>query len=190
MIGIPSKERRKDMSVTVAHESGEAAPAPREWKLPDIAEQEYEFTGWLLGKDSTETADSDRWTEIYVFRTVGGQFVLRVIGRSAVYHRHGSGCNTGDAKPGREMDADLEPCPRCRPASYLRADMQDQLFDVEVDIPTIRPCETADALIYEMHRANGRGGRQLSYLAGRLLRQIRKADADIDRALRKPRAIA
>ncbi len=161
----------------------------RHFILLDKAEEPREFDGWLMDKDSTESAGSTRWTEMEVYRTVTGKYVVHVIGCSDVYHRHNSDCNTGDPCLGRDMDEGMIPCPRCKPTrDYASAACSDRLFDVEVDIPTIRQAASAAALVKTMHRRGDDDGeeRPLSYLAGKVLRKLKLIDPAIRAELDKP----
>lgn len=78
--------------------------------------QELEFEGDLLSLASTERDDSVRWTEIKIYKTQGGNYVVQTLGVSVVYHAEGSKCT----KKGKEMEGfklplDSEPCTRCNP---------------------------------------------------------------------------
>jgi hypothetical protein len=162
----------------------------RHFKFPDKDGSVPEWDGWLIDQDSTETDDTLRWTVIEAYLTITGAYVVRVLGRSVVYHRHDSGCNTGKPQSGREMDIDLRPCGRCRPASYKTAAQNDRLFDVEVDIPTITRASSARGLIRALHwKATDDKPGTISYLAARLLEKIREVIPAVDEELSRPRSL-
>jgi hypothetical protein len=161
---------------------------PTHYEFPDKAGKPQTLDGWRIARESTE-ADKPRWTEIEVFMTVTGKYVIHTLGRSVIYHRHDSECNTGKTQLGQDMDADMVPCYRCRPsASYTDEEYDEVPFDVEVDIPTIIPGLSAKGVITALHwRGNDKEpGGSLSYLAGRLLWKLGEADPAIRAELSKP----
>lgn len=173
------------IAVAEAHDDSHRWGKPQEFRLFDRDGLERQFTGWLLASESTEQAGSRRWTVLEGYRTVGGNYVLRTLGCSVEYHRSGSVCNTGEPTLGRDMDADLEPCRRCKPpAEYKDEKFAGTEFDVEVEIPTIRVSATPKAFIRSLHWSNGGTQGELSLVAFRLLRAVRRADPDIEAELR------
>jgi hypothetical protein len=163
---------------------------PAHFQFPDKAGKLKEWDGWLAVSDSTMMAESTHWTVLEVYWTAAGHYVLRTLGCSVIYHKHGSACNTGDTMPGQDMDEDLEPCPRCRPtAAYKSGEHDLTLFDVEVDIPTIKPAATPEDLILAMRTRNGVVG-DLSYLSARVLKRLRALDPAVNRVLSKPERLS
>lgn len=79
--------------------------------------REIGFNGRELGRASTEKDDSLRWTEIIIYKTVGGKYVIERLGRSLVYHVPESSCDSGQGFPvlGKQLSDESEPCPQCRP---------------------------------------------------------------------------
>jgi hypothetical protein len=82
------------------------------------------FTGDLLGHASSKPAwgdDALRWTEISIYKTQGGQYVVHKVGRTTVYHLPDATC----AKKATVLetkvveksidDGVLQPCPLCQP---------------------------------------------------------------------------
>jgi hypothetical protein len=157
---------------------------PAHYKFPDKAGTPQEWDGWLLGTDSTGTDDSTRWTEIEVYRTITGKYVIRVLGKSLVYHRHHPddspvvGCNTGDMQLGQDMDEGLNPCERCHPpTNYTIPAYDDVKFNVEVDIPTITVANNPRQLLRALRkRGDDQKPDSLSYLSGKLLRKLSDRD--------------
>lgn len=157
----------------------------RHFRFPDKDGSNPEWDGWLIDSESTHTPETTRWTVIEAYLTVTGAYVIRVLGRSVVYHRHDSDCNTGRTQLGRDMDEDLLPCWKCRPdAGYTLEANDDTPFDVEVDIPTITRTSSAKGLIRALH---WKGTGSISYLAAGLLMKIRLVDPAVDAELDKTR---
>lgn len=48
--------------------------------------REIEFSGRELGRATTEKDDSLRWTEIVIYKTSGGKYIIERLGRSLIYH--------------------------------------------------------------------------------------------------------
>lgn len=92
------------------------------YELPN-GDTSVRFTGELLSKKSSRRSPTDlRWTEIEIYKTQAGKYVVHKIGRSVVYHLPGQSCSSGivkDLRPSQVEDLGLLPCPRCRPAGYL-----------------------------------------------------------------------
>lgn len=79
--------------------------------------REIEFSGRELGRSSTEKDDSLRWTEIVIYRTDGGNYIIERLGKSLVYHRAEASCasSQGIRLVGSQLGEESEPCPQCRP---------------------------------------------------------------------------
>lgn len=76
----------------------------------------YEFEGERIGHASTEHDDSLRWTEVLIFKTSSGRYVVQRLGRSIVYHLLDSSCSSnGDEISGSEISEESEPCDKCNP---------------------------------------------------------------------------
>lgn len=79
--------------------------------------REIEFSGKMLGSSTTENDDSLRWTEINIYRTDGGNYIVERLGRSLIYHRASAPCR-GDGwveVAGNKLPDESEPCPSCKP---------------------------------------------------------------------------
>ena len=75
--------------------------------------------GQLIGEASTETPESSRWTEIKIYKTVGGSYIVERVGVSLVYHDADAPCASGVSRTVADVlddDRELEPCERCRPS--------------------------------------------------------------------------
>lgn len=96
----------------------------RTHRVPD-QHQTLEFDGRRIGFASTETEDTTRWTEIEVFVTRSGKYVVHRVGVSLTYHAAGAPCASGSLMSVEEMlrdtapddiDAEHVPCEKCKPA--------------------------------------------------------------------------
>lgn len=95
------------------------------------------FEGRLIGEATTETPESPRWTEIRIYKTRGGNYVVERVGVSLVYHAPDAPCASGVSKTasqvlGDEDLRDLEPCERCTPPS-VETSPPTARFKVETD---------------------------------------------------------
>lgn len=107
-------------------------------RVPDKYDM-VEFTGELLADVSTETPSAVRWTEIEIYRTEAGNYVIHRVGRSVLYHVHQGVCNTGVGVKARDLDDDAQPCRRCRPPEW--EDLPDEmLVDQELDKHQVDVC--------------------------------------------------
>lgn len=133
-----------------------------------------EFDGVLLGEGSTETEDAVRWTEVSIYRTDTGRYVINRSGRSVVYHVHQGTCNTGVPRPMDELSEDAQPCTKCRPS------LHDRIVAMELDFDTTEDCEAGE--VYDrllLHRVDKNTGRRTSFLsnpAARAYEQACRAD--------------
>lgn len=179
-------EERMSAALAEANEEWWRGEPPQHYEYPDKAGKGKEWDGWLLVQESTALPASVQWTMMEVYLTVAGHYVLRVLGCSVIYHRHNSLCNTGDPTRGQDMDDDMRPCPRCRPAGNYKTELHDNtVFDAEVEIPTITLAETPDKLLLAMRTRNGVVG-DLSYIAAKVLRRLTEVDPAVARMMRKP----
>jgi hypothetical protein len=79
------------------------------------ATHSVQFDGELLAEVSTETDTAVRWTELELYRTYHGLYLLHRIGQSLVYHRPGT-CNFGSKTSWDKVPEDAEPCSVCNPS--------------------------------------------------------------------------
>lgn len=54
------------------------------FELPRDGQEPLSFLGYFLGTGSSQRDDKDRWTEIDIYVTSAGTFVLHVMGHSSV----------------------------------------------------------------------------------------------------------
>lgn len=96
-----------------------------------------EFEGDLIGEASTESDRSPRWTEIKIYRTTGGNYVVSRVGVSLVYHAMEAPCASGLPRLARDLvendTRQLEPCEICQPQ-----DLDDMTPGTRVRVETDR----------------------------------------------------
>lgn len=56
---------------------------PATYRVRD-GDKELEFEGWQLGHSSSQRTDKQRWSEIFIYRTVEGSYLVVGVGRSLV----------------------------------------------------------------------------------------------------------
>lgn len=144
-----------------------------------------EFEGQLLSDVSTETDSNPRWTEMELYRTINGQYVLCIIGRSVVYHAHAGRCNSGVPTPVAEMDSDLldelEPCYKCNPPTDEEL-VTSVTIDLEEDRHAVHVCDTAKEVVAKLRNPKAAAGRTTGLISGpgqRLLGIASRVDQDI-----------
>jgi hypothetical protein len=77
--------------------------------------ERYVFDGVRLASVSTDDGSLLRWTEIAIYRTEAGKYVVEKIGRSVVYHSL-DGCDFGVKTDLEELIEEAHPCPICKPS--------------------------------------------------------------------------
>lgn len=73
------------------------------------------FVGERIGHASTRKQDSVRWTELNIYRTEKGNYVVEKLGRAVVYHVSGADCASGIDITGYQIASESEPCEKCDP---------------------------------------------------------------------------
>lgn len=102
----------------------------------------YSFYGRLLGHASTERENSVRWTEIFIYKTDGGNYIVSRLGVSLVYHTGDSECTSmGTTIKGGRIREDAEPCERCNPAVP-----EDDHFDPEATFIAEKTMASSDVI--------------------------------------------
>lgn len=139
------------------------------------------FEGVLLAEVTSKRSSSPRWTEMQLFRTERGFYVIHRLGGSSVYHasdcvlakanklQYGADL-PGGPPPSSEINA-MSPCPSCRP---LVTDGPETLrFERERHWAGV--AETPEAAVSMLHRNDG-GARSLPWVAANLLAEASKKD--------------
>jgi hypothetical protein len=161
------------------------------------------FMGWFLGFATSETPDSVRWTELSLYRTLQGAYVLEKVGRSDVFHsedceRQGVGgkkkskgkryTTLYDALPDEaeafdELSDFFVPCAECKP------EWDESPVWVERDIYSAPVHDSAEKVVAALYQTKGQN-RFLSKPARDLLEQAMQKDSQIRAAVEKPVEIA
>lgn len=164
-----------------------ATPSPDHDGLATIRvhdqHQVLEFKGERIGFASTETPDTVRWTEIEIYRTESGNYVIHRIGASVVYHDAAAPCASGSlttparllAEPG---DMDHEPCERCRPPAITKMDPNRQIRR-EADRHSADAVRTVEDLVKKLLLQRPNGTSYLSAVARDALAQAARTDPEI-----------
>lgn len=155
---------------------------PRLFRVHD-QHQVLEFEGERIGFASTETPDTVRWTEIEIYRTTAGNYVVHRVGASVVYHDAKAHCASGSlttpaALLNEDPNADHEPCDRCRPAPISRLDPKFQIRR-EADRHSADPAKTPEELVKRLLLQRPNGTSYLSAVARDALTQAARMDAGI-----------
>lgn len=119
-----------------------------------------EFRGVQLADVSTETPSSVRWTEISIYRTEAGRYIIHRVGRSVLYHAVDATCNTGVPATvgelvGDDVYDDLQPCTRCHPGDLDDLNLKTVVLR-ELDKHSVDVCDAGQ--VYDrllLHRAGG-----------------------------------
>lgn len=77
-----------------------------------------EFEGELLGSGTSQRRHSPRWSELHIYKTEAGTYVVHKIGRTLVYHVPGAECGSKGALTTKHEiapDREVVPCHQCRP---------------------------------------------------------------------------
>jgi hypothetical protein len=168
------------------------------------------FMGWQLGFASSENEDSVRWTELGLFRTLQGSYVLEKIGRSDVFHSETCNLKDRNNKPkskGKRYPNLLEALPEDVITSARIDDPEDELEEVlheyfvpcehcnpaygevpvwvEKDIFSAPVYSSAEKVVDALYQTRG-DNRFLSRIARSLLDQAMEKDLAIAEAVRKP----
>lgn len=162
---VPQQQRNQDVARVVGLKA--ASLTPKNYRIiatPEI----YEFTGRLIGFASSEDPNDDeclRWTEIFIYATVGGNYISHVIGRSLVYHDANNGCRTGKLtrvaallKQEENPDADQSvPCPQCTPLTLEELPPTNNVRR-ETDRHTVRQADNVKILVSNLQQKRQRDG--------------------------------
>lgn len=143
----------------------------------DTLGQTVMFDGVQLGFSTTEESlDTHRWTEVTIYRTAAGAYVVCKAGLSRIVHAYGSNCSS----TARTVDAtydDAIACVKCQPDL-----INDELFLEEVDRSYVHVSATPSGVIESLYSTDANGVTYMTTTARRALRQASAADADLSRA--------
>lgn len=152
------------------------------------------FLGWLLADADSQPGGAPRWTELALYRTVTGKYILEKIGRSDVFHaaactRRSKGLRYETLTDALDEDertdvVDLTtvfvPCDQCRP------DVTAAPVFVERDISAVALYNDPQSLVDALYRKDSDNTRYLSRVSRELLDQAASRDSEIARVMSTP----
>lgn len=150
------------------------------------------FTGERIAHATNRRgADEDqiRWTEVDIYRTAGGHYVLHKVGKSRVYHAGPRMCSGTMGKKttskqvslwAPERVVDLAPCPVCKPGSYA----DHHIVVVEQDRGVTFTSKSAAGVVESAHNQDSDGVTYLTKVAERALAEASEVDDQIRDAYR------
>ena len=162
--------------------------------------QKISFVGWRLGEADSRPGSEQpaRWTELRLFKTVGGQYILEKVGCSDVFHNESCPVEPGKPRRGKrwvnlyeaipaEADTDdaadiFVPCETCTP------DFADEPVWVERDIYSTSTFSTPQEVLQALYRPDSRKAKTqyLSRVARALLDQAIEVDTELAAVVSAP----
>lgn len=156
------------------------APA-RRFSVRDGATRKIEFDGHLLAEISSRRSGSPRWTELRLYRSESGLFVLEKVGRSVVIHAPKCPEILPDSPPlprfqsvhpGEDPgDGSYWFCDTCAPKNITSV-------LIEADRHWALVSETPEEIVESLYRRNG-GARSLPRMAIDLLEEAATASPEL-----------
>jgi hypothetical protein len=146
--------------------------------------QPVRFTGHRLAHTSSRrTDDAPRWTELSIYRTVSGKYIMVTEGKSLVYHYDAQSCRGGERVRNEDIDDYGIPCTSCKPPGL---DELDTLADKGDDAwyrqeKTMSSINIAHEPRHVQSMLSYRG--KMTSLANDLLNQAMDNDEDLKNAL-------
>lgn len=141
----------------------------------------YEFDGELLSSESTASPGRSRWSELHIYRTSGGQYILVKKGCSDVYHASrecGRGGRFYTENPVDDFDFDsTQPCSKCRPDPK-----PDGKVFMENDLVTVVVSRSAAGIVDSAHLTDRDDVVFLTKIGMRVLEKAAKKDEAIREA--------
>lgn len=149
------------------------------------------FQGWKIAEADSQSGEDVRWTELTLYKTLTGKYVLEKIGRSDVFHsdactRRSKGVKYDDLESAVPEDDDtaLEdifvPCEDCKP-SY-----DDAPVWAERDISAVAVFESPETLVTSLFRRNPDNMKFLSRVSRALLDEASRHDDGIEKVMSSP----
>lgn len=149
------------------------------------------FKGERIGHATSrrgQDRDQIRWTEVDIYRTEGGHYVVHKLGKSRVYHAGIMACSGTGAKQttskqlrlNPEATADLAPCPVCKPDDWGFY----QVVHVEQDRGVTATSASARGAVESCHSQDQDQVTYLTRVASRALEQAAEADPAIFEAFK------
>jgi hypothetical protein len=159
--------------------------------------RQVSLVGWLIGEANSQNGTDTRWTELAMYKTLTGKYVIEKVGRSDVFHDN-SCKRSSKGKQYRDLDEALEEkdsrdddtledifaqCPDCKP-SYDASPVW-----AERDISTVSTFATAKDAIRSLYRGDRKdtaGASTLSRVARALLENASAKDEEIRTVFEQP----
>lgn len=143
-----------------------------------------EFDGEKLAESTSDDGKAQRWTDLTLYRTNSGLFVIHRVGRSVVYHAQDSRC-TRQAQPTLASlltaDPDYIACRKCNPPDIYSAP-QNVTVLVEQDRHAAIISETARGVVDVLHGKDGNGTLFMTHTARQLIEEASRVNNDIRQA--------
>lgn len=148
------------------------------------------FVGWMVANADSQSGTNPRWTELSLYRTITGRYVLEKIGRSDVFHSPGCKRKSGaffesldhalEADQDRAEDDAYVPCDICKP------DFAQQPVYVERDISAVAVYAEPEQLVDALFRKDADNMRYLSRVSRELLDEAASRDEGIAGVMSSP----
>lgn len=150
-----------------------------------------EFVGERIGHASTRKPDKVRWTEVDIYRTRAGNYVVVRVGASVQYHRAGSKCASGITITGYQIGASSEPCDVCDPDVPEDVEFNpEESFVHEVTRSQADVVEDAESVRRVLEHANPSPSTpRLSWVAREALRIAAAVDPALEQSSREVRHV-
>jgi hypothetical protein len=169
------------------------------WHTIRDSTRKYRFEGVRLAAVSSERGHKTRWTDIEIFRTTGGLFIVHRVGVTTLvhlddceqlrkYHKRYTPGIEGIASD-EFGPADRQPCPTCKPPFKELLHTEPALLRFERDRHTVSIEATAEGMIQALH-TNKDGDRQLGSLAASALQFSADRNPEIASVFYAPPATA
>lgn len=153
----------------------------QEYDLPN-GDQRVQFTGQMLGKRSSRQGDHDlRWTEIEMYKTQAGKYIVHKVGRSVVFHRANQACSSGTSTRNLSLLNDRVPCPRCNPDQIQMLGTTNPAL-IETDRHTVHVSDTAAGAVESCYTQDKDRVAYLTYPARQLLAEVAQNDTSVHQA--------
>lgn len=141
-----------------------------------------QFEGELIGHASTRKSDKqDRWTNIDIYKTTTGKYVIHRLGCSVRYHLPEEKCTSGKAVRGLDLDLSDLPCPDCNPETPGEDDWDEDLeFYQEVTMSSADVVDNAADIRKSLVITNKKTGKEfLSSVAYSALQEAVRSDKSL-----------
>jgi hypothetical protein len=141
------------------------------------------FDGQLLAAVSSRDGEKDRWTEMRVYQTNGGSYILEKVGRSVRLHMPGCDDILKDlplfqqAHPGEDPDYGYSWCEKCSPPIGEEYDFTTLLVEEDRYWATL---STDPEVIIDALWRKREGYRRLPHISVQLLTALSRVDPAFD----------